>query len=200
MIPVKPQPEPASFHAKVRQKGKRWLTSHRLPQAGGIAPSGPELEPYWRDCLDELHAAYGGICAYVCVYIPYVVGGRSVDHFVPKSQDLAGAYEWGNYRLACSHVNGCKGDATDVLDPFDLAPDTFRIELVSGRIYVNPALQGASLHEATTTIERLKLDSPLCRSLRTEHLDEYLDGKFPEQAMRHKSPFLWQELKRQGVL
>lgn len=200
MIPVTPQPEPASFDAKVRKKGHQWLKKHGLPQVGGRPPGGPELEPYWRDCLDELHEAYGGVCAYVAVYIYPVVGGRSVDHMVPTSQDLAGAYEWGNYRLACSHINGCKSDATDVLDPFDLAPGTFELEPIFGTISVSKALLGPERDLAQLTIDRLKLNSPDCLLLRAKHYADYRKYCLSKEFLREQSPFVWYELNRQGLL
>ncbi len=70
----------------------------------------------WR-CLNELYSLYNGICAYACVLIPPVTGGRSVEHFAPKMKHPDYAYEWKNYRLVCSLMNSRKRDFEDVLDP-----------------------------------------------------------------------------------
>ena len=189
MIPVTPQAEPASFDAQVRKPGLAWLSQHSLPLVGG-KPTGVELEPYWRRCLDDLHVAYGGICAYVSVYIEPVTGARTVEHFVPKSQELAGAYEWGNYRLACARINSRKGDVTSVLDPFELVDETFRLELVSGRIYVNPALASEERAEAQKTIDILGLDAPDCRELRAKYFNYYCTRDISLDYLRRRCPFL----------
>ena len=56
----------------------------------------------WRRSLDGLMASYHRICAYLCLYIPRGTGARSVDHMIAKSAAWNQAYEWTNYRLACS--------------------------------------------------------------------------------------------------
>lgn len=104
MIPVDPQPVPDDFDEKVRQPGLRFLQEN--PDA-----SASNLKPTWRACLDDLHEAYDGICAYLCIYIARVLL-PTTDHFVCKSAPEHGrhlAYEWTNYRLACSLMNSRKG-------------------------------------------------------------------------------------------
>jgi len=68
------------------------------------------------------------------------MGGGSVDHFIAKSAHAGLAYEWNNYRLVCSTTNSRKRDYADVLDPFFLAPELFRLQLSTGHIYPNPNL------------------------------------------------------------
>jgi len=200
MIPVRLQPEPASFDANVRAKGLAHL------QAKGYAldqplPSGATIEPFWRgDCLTELHKAYGGVCAYLCVFVERCTGGMSVDHFIAKSALAGLAYEWSNYRLACSTMNSRKRDFDDVLDPVALAPDLFRLELSTGRIYPNPDLEAQAMRVVEHTIERLGLDEPMCREMRARWFDEYLSAPLPGYYLRSKSPFVWQEASRQGLL
>jgi 5-methylcytosine-specific restriction endonuclease McrA len=107
MIPVTPQPEPANFDVKVRQPGQRWVARQGL-DPGQPVPSGTQLKPYWTECLPQLTELYGRVCAYVCLYIPKITGSPSVEHFVPKSQQLGLAYEWSNYRLVCAKMNSRK--------------------------------------------------------------------------------------------
>ncbi len=200
MIPVQPQPEPAFFDAQVRTKGLAHL------KAKGYAlnqplPDGATIESYWRgDCLTALHKAYGGVCAYLCVFVERCTGGISVDHFVAKSALAGQAYEWGNYRLACSTMNSRKGTFDDVLDPFALDADWFHLELATGHVYPNPALGPAQTVQVTETIDRLALNDPLCQEMRVRWFDEYLNAPLPEDYLQSKSPFVWAEAKRQGLL
>ena len=57
MIPVIPQPEPKDFDTQVRQKGLRWLEKHHIDITAPL-PSGTELPPYWRACLDSVVKLY----------------------------------------------------------------------------------------------------------------------------------------------
>lgn len=200
MIPVQQQPAPGFFDAEVRTKGLAHLKAkgYALDQP---LPAGATIEPHWRgDCLTALHTAYGGVCAYLCVFVERCTGGMSVDHFIAKSALAGLAYEWSNYRLACSVMNSRKRDFDDVLDPFELEPDWFRLDLTCGRIFPNLDLEPAQTALVTQTISRLGLDDPLCRELRVRWFDEYLTEPLPESYLRRKSPFVWAEAQRQGLL
>ncbi|MBS0599836.1 MAG: hypothetical protein JSR94_01250, partial [Proteobacteria bacterium] len=91
----------------------------------------------------------------------------------------------------------------DVLDPFTLAPDTFCIEFTSGRIYPDPVLEArepVTFAAAEATIRRLRLDDAECRGVRTAHFSDYLAGDVSADFLRRHSPFVWYELRRQGLL
>ncbi|NJL27279.1 MAG: hypothetical protein HC897_04990 [Thermoanaerobaculia bacterium] len=205
MIPVSPQPEPANFHDVVRTPGLRWLKENKIDLERPIPPQ-KKLPPRWRHCLADLHLAYGGICAYLCVFIERCTGGSSVDHFIAKSQQPGLAYEWSNYRLACTTMNARKRDYSTVLDPFQLEPETFFLELVTGRIYPNPQLPAEYREQAQLTIERLRLDDATCREMRRQNFTHYVELRGParnaqvETWLEHKYPFLWYEANRQGLL
>ena len=200
MIPVQPQPEPASFDARVRQKGLAHLRKHGYSPDQPLPPE-TKIEPYWRNCLSELHRAYSGICAYLCVHIERVTGGSSVDHYIAKSTARADlAYEWSNYRLACTSMNSRKRDYSDVLDPFTLAPGMFFLELATGHIYPNPNLAVPVRQNVANTIERLGLDKPECRELRARWYQEYFEQHISSEYLHSKSPFVWQEAHRQALL
>ncbi|SUS06973.1 conserved hypothetical protein [uncultured Defluviicoccus sp.] len=124
----------------------------------------------------------------------------SVDHYVPISRRVDLAYEWSNYRLACLTMNARKRDFESVLDPFSLPPETFHLELVTGRIYPNPALSGPDAKEAQDTIDRLKLDNSGNRELRARRYQDYCESNLPEDYLRRHSPFIWFEAGRQGLL
>lgn len=199
MIPVTPQPEPDTFDEKVRRKGLKHLRKKaiRLDRA---LPSGTELYPYWRDCLDDLYLGYSGLCAYLAVFFERVTGGGSVDHFIAKSKRADLAYEWSNYRLACRTINSRKWQFDDVLDPFHIRADMFHLELVSGYIYPNPGLSAEELKSVAGTINRLGLDDPGCRDMRARHYQEYRQGLYTSDFFKRRSPFVWYEANRQGLL
>lgn len=199
MIPVHLQPEPASFDALVRQKGRAYL------QKQGIVLTGPvqselKILPYWRDCLDDLHRSYGGVCAYLAVYIERVTGGSTADHFIAKSTDAGQAYEWSNYRLACSTMNSRKRNYSDVLDPFDVQANWFRLELTSGRIFTNPTLDTRLRNAVQQTIDRLSLDDGGNREMRARHYEEYCSGLYTATYLQRRSPFVYLEAARQQLL
>lgn len=200
MIPVQPQPEPDFFDAQVRTKGLTHLKEkgYALDQP---LPAGATIESYWRgDCLTALHKAYGGVCAYLCVFVERGTGGMSVDHFVAKSALAGLAYEWSNYRLACTTMNSRKREFDDVLDPFEVPHGWFHLELTTGRIFPNPDLDNTNYSLVEQTIKRLGLDAPLHREMRVRWFDEYLREPLPEDYLRKKSPLVWAEANRQGLL
>lgn len=199
MIPVIEQPEPASFAENVRKKGLSHLVKKGIPLNQPL-PAKADIEPYWRACLTDLHQAYGGICAYLCAYIERGLGAASVDHFVAKSAEASLAYEWKNYRLACSIMNSRKGVYDDVLDPFSLPGHLFRLELSTGHIYPDPGLNPELMKDAQATINRLALDDQQCRKVRTDWYQEYLEYELPSDYLKKKSPFVWYEANRQGLL
>ncbi|MCY2988761.1 MAG: hypothetical protein NTY19_12955 [Planctomycetota bacterium] len=199
MITVQEKPAPESFENAVRQKGLTFLR-----RIGAVMdqplPAGIQLEPYWRACLDDLHDAYDGMCAYLCVYIERVTGGVSVDHFVAKSRKASLAYEWSNYRLACMTMNSRKRDYEDALDPFTVLDGWFHLELVTGTIYPNPESPPDIRERVVDTIQRLALDDTPCREMRSRHYLEYREGFYSADFLKKRSPFVWQEAQRQGLL
>lgn len=199
MIPVAEQSEPADFDMNVRTRGLAHLNKLGVSLDQPL-PRKTEIEPYWRACLTDLHLAYSGICAYLGVHFERVMGGGSVDHFIAKSADAGLAYEWRNYRLACLTMNSRKREYSDVLDPFYLAPDLFRLQLSTGHIYPNPHLAAAPMRLVEQTIERLGLDDTQCRDMRASWYQDYLEYGLPADYLKKKSPFVWYEANRQGLL
>lgn len=199
MIHVILQPEPAKFDKEVRQKGLAHLTKKEIALDQPLPPK-TELSPCWRACLDDLHHGYQGICAYLSVYIERVTGGSGVDHFIAKSKRADLAYEWDNYRLACSTMNNRKRDYDDVLDPFAVETGWFQLELVGGRIFPNPDLDKELQEKVSATIDRLGLDETTCREMRARRYQEYVEFQLPPDYLKRQSPFIWHEAKRLGVL
>lgn len=199
MIHVNAKPEPAAFDSDVRQKGLAWLKKKNIALDQPLPPKA-KLQPYWRTCLDDLHSNYHGCCAYLAVLIERAVDGGSVDHFIAKSQRADLAYEWSNYRLACSRMNSRKREYDDVLDPFEIEDGWFRLELITGRIYPNPALSPEKLASVQATIDRLSLDDAGNREMRARHYQNYREFGYPTDYLKKYSPFVWLEAQRQGLL
>lgn len=191
MIRVKLQPEPANFDAKVRRPG---TTAIEKFKRGEIK----KLPSYWRHCLDDLWKAYDGICAYLCTFIHSGSGARAVEHFAPKSKSVDLAYEWRNYRLACSTINSWKSNFEDVLDPFEIDTGWFELEFPACKVVPAPGLAPARRRAVAETIERLRLNHAKCRGERLRYWDFYIAGDANFRFLKSSSPFLAIELDRQG--
>lgn len=202
MIPVTPRKAPPGFNAKVYRRGCEWLKKEGHPLRG-LMPKGVQFEPYWRDCLADLHERYGGVCAYLCIYIEPALGATTTDHFVCKSSCIEEAYRWRNYRLACLRMNSRKGTFDELLDPFTIAPNTFLLNVLDGSISPNPLLDAATQVQAQVTIDRLGLDDNDCRKARLNAFNEYMGfdgaGPIPYSSLRKHYPFVANELERQRL-
>lgn len=199
MIPVAPQPEPVDFDAKVRQPGLAWLNANGIP-LNQAPPDPSKLPTYWRNTQKQLWGAYQGICAYLCIYFERALGAHSTEHFVAKSSHAGQAYEWQNYRLSCLGMNRLKNKFDDVLDPFEIQPETFILNFASGEIRPNPALPPVVAAQATATLLRLKLNDPETKRMRADHFEECQRGEVSLTYLQRISPFVWYEARRQGLL
>ncbi len=188
MIHVEPQPEPPDFDACVRQRGLEDLAS----------PEG-ELRPHWRHCAGQLWKAYRGICAYSCLHIPRGTGGISVDHMLPKSKRRALAYEWSNYRLACTRMNARKNDLEDVLDPFEVQDGWFALDLSTLQVVPGEGLPEQVRLRVEETIDRLDLNSDEFTLQRGAYFDDFRAGNTNLFFLKKYFPFLANELVRQGL-
>jgi hypothetical protein len=192
MIRVALQKEPASFDVRVRAPGTKAIADFK---AGRIK----KLPEHWRKCIDELWQAYSGICAYMCVYIDRIAGARTVEHMAPKSKAVDLAYEWNNYRLVCSTMNGRKSDFEDVLDPVKVKDGWFVLTFPACEVAAAPRLSGKTRQAVLKTIARLKLNDAKCLSDRSRYLDDYQRRDTTFAFLSKYSPFLARELDRQGL-
>lgn len=202
MIRVELQPEPDEFEALVRQPGRTFLEEVPKPTSRQWSH-----RSYWRKRKISLalHDAYGGICAYSCHWIPYDTGGRSVEHFRPKTLYPGEAYEWRNYRLVCSTLNGRKGDHEDVLDPFTVRDGCFVLDFPS--LLVKPArgLDDDLRGKVIATRKRLKLnDDESCVRARQRYVRLYCDyyrrGTVLLDFLRDEAPFIARQIEQQGLV
>jgi hypothetical protein len=188
--------------ATVKRPGPK--IAKRVDDLRNLAPEVLREYAYWTRALDALHEAYGGICAYSCFYIDRPLS-PTVDHFVAITKTaLADAYEWENYRLACSLMNACKREFPDVLDPFDVKDDWFALDLNTLRVKPNEKLDDPSvIQRIESTIVRLGLNERDCFLARKRYFDLYWNPPDPAQPLplwflETQAPFLAREMRRQG--
>ncbi|PWJ59153.1 MULTISPECIES: hypothetical protein [unclassified Fibrobacter] len=200
MIPVTPKPEPSDFDEKVRQPGKKWLAK---PQNANANPS--SYENYWKECIPDLEREYDQICAYLGIFLERGKGSVSVDHFIPKSDPVMGknlTYEWSNYRLCCRQVNSKKNEKILHLDPFTMQPNSFFINFSDGCIFANPQNKIDDedyFNNCEDAIIKLKLNDKEFCCMRKTHYEDYILYNLPDAYMQKYSPFVWQEICRQGL-
>jgi hypothetical protein len=197
VIHVEPRPEPDDFDAEVRQPGRSALAElvgepptlsrpgpRRPKLADRIEDLHPEdLPPLWRRCLPQLAHAYQRICAYFCLYVEPITGSDTVDHYVPKSLDPHKAYDWPNYRFACSRMNARKGVAAEVL-----------------QLHAAPGLPADLVARIENTIQRLELNDEGCKQTRARWYEDYQAGDVSLPFLERRFPLLARELRRQSRL
>jgi len=214
VIPVALAPEPATFEAKVRRKG-----ADAMLELVGKAPAKPrsgrkrkvvakrrdqipsdDFPSYWRDVLPEMRKAYDGRCAYLAMYLEPATGSSSVDHVVPRSRSWRLVYEWANYRLAASLINGKKSDLELVLDPCAIKPNLFALDFVGMEVIAGPAASGATRKQVNDTIAALGLNAQDCVDQRSEYYLDYKSRDISLKWLERRAPFVAQELRRHGKL
>lgn len=212
MMRVTLAPEPPDFTERVRRPGLNAIAelvgepalSRRGPKRRNYdrredIPAGA-FPPFWQEALPDLIKAYRRICGYTCLYIEPVTGGASVDHMVPKARAWDRVYEWDNYRLVCALMNSRKGDAEDVLDPFEVSDNWFALELVAHQIVPGPEAIGEIRRRVEATVRLLGLNDEICRKARQEYTACYLAGEIRLDYLERRAPFIVRELRRQGQL
>lgn len=198
LIPINPAGEPASFDKRVRLPGQAFLRT--TPN-----PVGAEWDDnnYWRRSIGDLQTAYSSICAYCGSWTTSrgahsTPSYRSVDHFVPKSVSPAQAYEWDNFRLCRTRLNGRKSDHRDVLDPFTLAPGWFQLRFLTFFVVPDLTLPPNDQDTVLATINRLQLnrDNDYVNE-RIGAIREYCLGNATKTHLRTYFPFIASEMNRQ---
>ncbi|MGH9764686.1 MAG: hypothetical protein ACREDR_41130 [Blastocatellia bacterium] len=103
--------------------------------------------------------------------------------------------------MAQEKVNLYKDNSEDVIDPFIVQPDWFRIDFSTFRIEPGADVDAALENSIRTTIDLLRLNSdPDLVQQRISVLWEYADGRCPLDFLERRYPFIAYELKRQGLV
>lgn len=151
--------------------------------------------------MNELRAAYSGICAYSARKIAVDQTHPTVDHFIPKDAAPHLAYEWSNYRLCAEKFNKYKANARDVLDPFVIQNGWFVLNFTTFLVEPAPGLPAALTNDIQATIARLRLnDDDDCVQERCNITGDYVRGDVSFTFLERNYPFIAMELTRQGMV
>jgi hypothetical protein len=124
-----------------------------------------------------------------------------VEHFRSKNKYPNDAYEWINYRLVCSTLNGRKANHEDVLDPFAINNGDFVLKFPSLLVVPSVNLSEEARDRVQKTIERLKLnDEGTCLKSRFKWLADYCSNEITFNHLEKHAPFLAMELIRQNLV
>jgi hypothetical protein len=172
VIPVKRVDEPPEFEQRTRAPGQAWLQAKDY-----LHRSGPQ--DYWSWCAEPLREAFHERCGWLAMYI----ADGHVEHFVSwnecKHVEPQLAYEWSNYRYILPRLNSRKQHRPSLLDPFDVGPGWFRVELPSLLLVCTEVIPEAVRVRAQATIDHLGLvgrGDDRIRGLRRRWLQRYRDG------------------------
>lgn len=192
MIRIQPKPEYAEFEDQVRGPGQKFLAVNPNPTSKDF-----KSHNYWSKAAKQLLSVYGGNCAYTSLRM---VDGATVDHFRPKVAYPHLAYEWDNYRLARAKINNRKGDLENVLDPFEVEPGWFHLNLPSCLIIPADGLPRPIRLSINQTINILQLNNDdLLVQERCDLLVDLADELITLGFLDRHYPFLSHEVRRQGV-
>jgi hypothetical protein len=196
MMHVDEQPQPSDFASRVSTRGAKFLAKTPHP-----ADKQWRSHDYWIAIKVDLYEVYGGICNFVCHWIPPDTGSITVEHFKPKHKYPKEAYKWSNFRLMCGTLNGRKGIHEDVLDPFKIDNGMFVIDFPSLLVKPSDTLNAAQAAQVRATISRLKLnDEGTCVKARERYVKRYCKGMIDFALLKCDSPFLAYELERQDLV
>jgi len=217
MIRVTLAKEPDTFRDDVRKRGAaaiQRLLGKPVKGRGGkpkTTYSRPEDIPadrfpaYWtkvrasdeKSALDDLMERYDHYCAYLAMRIEAATGSPTVDHFIPKQRNWKLVYEWSNYRLSAGCVNGAKG-TKDVVDPFQVGPGWFELNLDTFRVVRGAAAPPAEHARIDETLTILNLRQ--CLAQRRDFIRRYREGRMDLTHLEFYAPFIAAEFRRQGQL
>ncbi len=199
MIAFELTPEPAIFEERVRARGNQYLAP--LLAAGAVLKSKHfKNRDYWVEVRPHLRLAFRRICAYSGFFIE---GEGEVDHFVAKTRNANLAYEWSNYRFACTEMNRKKSSCKDnILDPFQVQEGWFEISITDGFL-LRPTNQidSPELRKlAEDTIVRLDLNRSTYTESRENWATPYLDspefGELFFQQLVERAPLVAMAVKK----
>lgn len=194
MIYVKPQTKPTSFDAYVNAPGQAYLS------ANPTSKPKEKWEAHWQNCIPDLRKKYKNICAYYGCFIAETTGAATVDHYLPKSTHRSQAYDWSNFRLACSRMNARKHNGTNILDPFIVVDGWFILEFGVMTVHPAPNLPTRFHKQVIQTRDRLNLNSSECVGERLWLWNNYEINGDSATTLYRSAPFIALEAVRQNKL
>lgn len=177
--------EPTTFDANCRQRGAVWLAAN---------PGSESFPSYWREFQPDLALGFGQRCGWWAMRI----ADGAVDHFHSKTGHRHSAYEWSNYRYIAPSVNSSKRVVDDlVLDPFEVQPGWFEVQLPGMQLVRTAALPPQLRDKADFTLQRLHLgNGPKVRRIRRLYYEDYKSGRLTFAGLSDFAPLLADAVQR----
>lgn len=145
MIPVSKIRKPRKFKDDCETPGNAWLAAN---------PVSKRFPALWQKYQPQLAAGFHDRCGWWGMRI----ADGAVDHFLSKKFHRDLAYDWNNYRYIASIVNSYKGTHDDkVLDPFEIQPGWFEVQLPSMLLKRTDLVPLALREKADFTLKQLRL-------------------------------------------
>lgn len=191
MINVTPVPKPATFDAKCKVPGDKWVAQN--PK--GRRKKGTKLPSHWTPFLADLANGFNHLCGYAAMHTP--TGGQ-VDHYIAQESDELKAYEWENYRFASGTMNNIKRRKDDkVLDPYTVPNGWFEVTLPDLQMRLTPAVPCANKRQAEYMLKEMKLrdDERIIRWRRSWY-QMYELGELTLEGLRRKAPLIAEAVDR----
>ena len=180
MIPV-PNPirKPRSFTRDCETPGKAWERAN---------PASNKFPAHWRKYQPQLAAGFQDRCGWWAMRI----ADGAVDHYLSKKFHRNRAYDWNNYRYISTSVNSSKQNHdADVLDPFDVQPGWFEVQLPSMLLRRTSLVPPAFQAKADFTIKKLRLVSGRkVRRIRRAWYEDYKKGLITDAGLAAYAPLV----------
>jgi hypothetical protein len=106
------------------------------------------------------------------------IADGAVDHYLSKKHHRTRTYDWSNYRYISTSVNSSKRNHDEnILDPFDIQPGWFEVQLPSMLLKRTTSVPPAFQDKADFTIKKLRLVSgQKVRRNRRAWYEDYKNG------------------------
>lgn len=150
MIPVPrptPENEPELFDKNCRIPGNDWLNEYP-------AADPRQQSQWWRPFKPDLARLFSHRCGWLGTYIGLE---GTVDHCLPIVSHRHLSFEWANYRYCTGTINSRKSGSTRVLDPCDVQPGWFRVDLHSFQLLLTQQVPDEFRDLAEATLNHLQL-------------------------------------------
>ena len=180
MIPVAhPIRKPRNFTRDCETPGKAWEKAH---------PASNKFPALWRKYQPQLAAGFHDRCGWWAMRIADGV----VDHYLSKKSHRSRVYDWNNYRYIAPSVNSSKGNLNNnVLDPFDIQPGWFEVQLPSMLLKRTALVPLAFQAKADFTLKKLKLISGhKVRRNRRAWYEDYKKGLITNAGLAEYAPLV----------
>ena len=164
MIPVSKIRKPRKFKDDCETPGKKWEREN---------PDSDKFPPLWRKFQPDLAEGFHHRCGWWAMRI----ADGAVDHFLSKEFHRDRAYDWNNYRYISPSVNSSKSTLDDkVLDPFEIQPGWFEVQLPSMLLIRTSLVPSALQAKADFTLKRLLNSRKARRNRRVWYEDHKVRG------------------------